>query len=255
MTNQTNTAATKTIPKKIKKVPYPLNILEHYLKSYVPPKDSFDPDGKWEAKYKMFSMAGGRAGHAGTLIYKRKSLSKNEAFIELVIDKAGVDGYWQKVNAKMKFKTDMLSSPVKWQYEAKVTNPKGELLKKTNIKKSAIKRINKIEFVCNNKSNKIKVSGEIALSWLLFDAVQRMPKEKTGKVKFTLIDHFDQIKRNNTISFRNKIEINVSKEEKLELFVYAQMGEGILPIIYYVDKSGRLLFVVSGIEAYGLVGS
>ena len=69
MTNQTNTTNQKIIPEKIKPIPYPLNILENYLKNYIPSKKSFDPGGKWENKYKMFSMASGRAGHAGTLIF------------------------------------------------------------------------------------------------------------------------------------------------------------------------------------------
>ena len=253
MANQQKPAAEKTVPTKSKPIPYPLNILEHYLKNYIPPKKSFDPNGKWEAKYKMFTTAGGRAAHAGTLVFKRKTLSKREAFIELEIDKAGVDSYWQKVNAKMKFKTDLLSSPVKWQYEAKITGPKGEVIKNTEIKQYAVNNKNEIDFVWKNKRKKLKIPGNIALNWLLFDAVQRMPRENKVKVDFTLIDHFDQPKPNNTISFRDDIEINAAGGVKLKLYVYAQLGDGILPIVYYVDKSGRLLFVVSGVEAYAKI--
>ena len=253
MTSQTSTIEQKTNPPKTNRVPYPLNILTHYLKDYIPPKKSFDPNGKWENKYKMFSMASGKAGHAGTLIFMRKSLSKAEAFIELTIDKAGVDGYWQKVKASLKFKTDLLSSPVKWQYEAKVTNPKGEIKKNTEIKKYAINNNNEIDFVWNGKRQRVKTSRNVALSWLLFDAIQRMPRKDFGGAEFTLIDHFDQLKPDNKITFRDAIEINVAKGEKLKLFTYKQLGTGILPIVYYVDKFGRLLFVVSGIEAYALV--
>jgi len=253
MTNQTSTTNQKLNQEITKPISYPLNILENYLKNYIPSEKSFDPDGEWDAKYKMFSMASGRAGHAGTLSFKRKSLSKKEAFIELTIDKAGVDRYWQKIKAKMKFKTDLLSTPVKWQYEARMTDPKGELLKNSEIKKHAVNYGNKIDFVCNGKRKSVKTSGDVAINWLLFDAVQRMPREKNAKAKFTLIDHFDQLKPNNTISFRNKIEINVANNKKLKLYVYNQLGNGILPIVYYVNKSGRLLFVVSGVEAYAKI--
>ncbi len=253
MINQTNTTDKKTNQKITKSVPYPLNLLEHYLKNYIPSEKSFDPNGKWEAKYKMFTMASGRAGHAGTLIFKRKSLSKKEAFIELTIDKAGVAGYWQKIRAKLKFKTDLLSSPVKWQYEVKVTTPKGEVLKNTEIKKHAVNYGNKIDFVCHGKRKEVEISGDVAMNRLLFDAVQRMPAVKNTKAEFTLIDHFDQIKPNNTIYFHNNIEVNVANNKKLELCVYNQLGDGILPIAYYVNKSGRLLFVVSGVEAYALI--
>jgi hypothetical protein len=253
MANQTDTTDGKPVQEKIKPIPYPLNILENYLKNYVPANDHFDSDGKWEAKYKMFTMASGRAGHAGTLSFKRKSLSGKEAFIELTIDKAGVDRYWQKINAKIKFKKDLLSSPVKWQYEVKVTTPKGKVLRNTEIKKYAVNYEKRIDFVCNGKRKSVKTSGTIALNWLLFDAVQRMPREKNTKSEFTLIDHFDQFKPNNTISFCNNIEINVANNKKLELYVYNQLGDGILPVAYYVNKCGKLLFVVSGVEAYALI--
>jgi hypothetical protein len=56
MANQTDTAEQRIIRKISKPIPYPLNILENYLKNYVPPNDHFDPDGKWAAKYKMFTI-------------------------------------------------------------------------------------------------------------------------------------------------------------------------------------------------------
>jgi len=251
MNNHTNTIIRKSTQNRIKPLPYPLNILKNYLEKFSPPEKPFIPDDEWKSEYKMFSMASGRAGHAGTLLFKRKPLSEKEAFIELTIDKAGIDRYWQKTNAKIKFKTDLLSSPVKWQYESKITKPNGELLKNTEIKKYAVNQDGKINVICKHNKTVIKSSRNIAMSWLLFDAVQRMPKEKSNVSDFTLIDHFDQFKPNNTISFQKKIEINTT--EKLELYSFLQLGNGIIPIVYYVNKYGQLLFVVSGIEAYALV--
>ena len=127
---------------------------------------------------------------------------------------------------------------------------KGGVIAGTDINKSAIVKNNKVQFVCKNKKREVKIKQPVALSWLLFDAVQRLPRKKFTPVNFTLIDHFDQVKRNNIISFYNTIEVDLPVGESIKLHSYKQFGKGILPVVYYVDDAGRLLFVISGIETY-----
>jgi hypothetical protein len=39
---------------------------------------------------------------------------------------------------------------------------------------------------------------------------------------------------------------------RTQMQAYEQFGEGILPIVYWVDERGRLLFVLSGLIGYVL---
>ncbi len=126
----------------------------------------------------------------------------------------------------------------------------GNLFENSEVQKFGICKKNSVEIVYKNKKRKIKSKNPFALSWLLFDAVQKLPREKFEPINFTLIDHFDQIKPDNQISFHGSNVIDIPKKEKLKLHVYDQLGNGIVPIVYYVDDFGRLLFVVSGIEVY-----
>jgi len=64
-----------------------------------------------------------------------------------------------------------------------------------------------------------------------------------------LIDHFDEVRLNHVLSKRETTRVSVGNES-LKVNIYQQFGEGVLPIEYWVADSGRLLWVVSGIEAY-----
>ena len=237
---------------KLKLLPMPLNLLEKFLENYSPPSGKFNPDKEFSLSYKMLSMAGGGiGGHAGDLSLHKKPLSKNEALMEFDFTKFGL-GCRQIAKAKIRFKTNALNSPIKWKYESKMVDMQDITFKNSEVQKNGILKNNSGEIVCKNKKRKIKSKNTFALSWLLFDAVQNLPRKKFDPIKFTLIDHFDQIKPDNQISFHGSISINIPKKENLKLHVFDQLGDGIVPIVYYVDDSGMLLFVVSGIEAYVL---
>ncbi len=233
-----------------KPLPSPLNFIQGVLANFVPPDEKFNPDGEYSLSYKLLSMAGGGAGgHAGDLSFHKNPISKNEAVMDLNYTKFGVSCK-QKFTAEIRFKTNELDSPIKYKYESKLVDMKGKLFENSELSKFATLKNNSVEIVCKNKKRKTKSQNPFALSWLLFDAVQKLPRKKFDPLKFTLIDHFDQIKPDNRISFHGSIVIDIPKKKNLKLHVYDQLGDGIVPIIYYVDDSGRLLFVVSGIEVY-----
>ncbi len=243
-------SAGATAKPMLKPLPAPLNMIEKALANFNPPSGEFNPDGEFSFSYKLLCMAGGGpGGHAGNLSLKKESLSKNEALMEFDFTKNGV-GCKQKSNAKIRFKTDHLDSPIKWKYGSKMVDMQGKLLKNSEIQKYGIAKKNLLEIICKNKKRKVKSQKPFALSWLLFDAVQKLQRKKFEPINFTLIDHFDQIKPDHQISFHGSIVIDIPKKENLKLHVYDQLGDGILPIVYFVDDAGRLLFVVSGIEVY-----
>ena len=244
-------AKPKPKPKpKPKLLPTPLNFIQEVLANFVPPDEKFNSDGEYSLSYKLLSMAGGGAGgHAGNLFFHKKPISKDEAVMDLSYTKFGVSCK-QKSTAQIRFKTNELDSPVKYKYESKLVDMKGKLFGNSEVLKHGIIKNNSVEIVCKNKKRKTKSQNPFALSWLLFDAVQKLPRENFDPLKFTLIDHFDQIKPDNQISFHGSIVIDIPKKEKLKLHVYDQLGDGIVPIVYYADNYGRLLFVVSGIEVY-----
>jgi hypothetical protein len=118
-------------------------------------------------------------------------------------------------------------------------------------------------------------AGVVAMNWVLMEAVQRLPGASFAEASFTLVDHADQPKPGGRLAHRKEALVRVGGTSTvvrdaqplergtryvprleaqggtlLEFDVYEQTGEGILPIVYWVQKGGRLLFVSAGIEGY-----
>ena len=106
-----------------------------------------------------------------------------------------------------------------------------------------------------HETKALPVAGPYTLNWCLFDAVQRLPREKTQPLGFTLIDHFDEPKADCTLAFRKRMDVAVAGGRTIATYSYDQLGRGNVPWVYWVDDRGRLLFVAAGLEAYALESS
>jgi len=141
-----------------------------------------------------------------------------------------------------------LSTPQRWQFNRRVIGEQS-VVPGTQLLKSATFAQGKIEIGAGRTTRRIAMPGPYTLNWALFDAVTRLPREQTEPIEFTLIDHFDQVKPNHRLSFRETVDATFSTKP-ITLHAYDHVGEGILPWVYYVDPAGRLLAAISGLEGY-----
>jgi hypothetical protein len=161
-----------------------------------------------------------------------------------------LSGGRQTISAKIHLAADSpLSTPEDWSFVARVLDTEGRLIDNTQIKKSIHMRdgVLTIDDASGQKTTPIR--GDYTLNWALFDAVQRQPAEAFEPIRFTLIDHFDQVKPNHTLSFRTSTDVTIHGKAQT-LRAYDQLGEGIVPWVWWVDRQGRLLAAVSGLEIY-----
>ena len=124
MSKQTNTLS-ETAKPKLPVFPFPMNMLAHSLNNFTPPSGDFDPKGDWAQPYKMYTLAGGIAAHAGDVKFKRKSLSGFNSSMEIEYTKYGVGGSKEIINSQIQFENDKLMSPEKWKYSTKMFDRKG----------------------------------------------------------------------------------------------------------------------------------
>jgi hypothetical protein len=101
---------------------------------------------------------------------------------------------------------------------------------------------------------KVAITGDYTLGWALFDAVGRLPAEQAPPLRFTLIDHFDQVKPGHVLSFRTAADVTI-RDRTLRLHAFDQVGTGVVPWVWWVDRQGCLLAAVSGLESYLLESS
>ena len=253
---------------------YGLDIIAPGLEGFAPPEGAYDPLGNWELTYRVCTLTANCA-QAGSLCLKRSAVSRSKAILLVDYEKTGAGGSWQKVTAELACATDALSTPRSWTYGSDIVDAEGNPLPNMALGKSARRRLHTITIADGRRTSEMPTPRAYTINWALFDAVQRLPREPFEPLAFTMLDHFDQPKANQVLSYRKAIDVRLGwkrvKREKLvelpkgrirktrwvkeggrtvRLHAYDHVGEGIVPWVYWVDDKGRLLFVVAGLEAY-----
>jgi len=213
---------------------FSLKPLNNLLEAFTPPQTSFDPDGSWTNTYKIYTLAPANPGHAGNLTVQRTA-AESRITLTIHYEKFLRDGYEQHINGQIQCEKDTLCTPISWQFNARTNTPAGEPLPQTQISKEA--------------SAPFSTDGVYTFNWALYDAVQRLAREQTPTIEFTLFEHFEERKPNQRLALR-KEAIVILNDQPTQLYAYEQTGEGIIPTVYWTNEQNRLLFVVAGLEAY-----
>ncbi len=253
---------------------FPLNTIVPGLEHFKPPPGDFTADGEWEHLYDVFALSRG-CHRAGSLRLRRSAHGDNETRLQSTYDKVSPGGFRHVLNADMVCGTDSLATPVRWSWRYTTRDAKGQVVPGTAFEKRA--RCDGETVTVSDKlaARTFKLTQSPVLSWALFEAVQRLPRESFDPLRFTLIDEFDLPKPNQSIRYRNRLTVRlggkrVQREQwrRLEkgrvrrtrwereggtdtvLHSYTHTGDGILPWVYWVDDSGRLLFARAGLKAF-----
>ncbi len=95
----------------------------------------------------------------------------------------------------------------------------------------------------------INVSPNLTSNWSLFDAVQRLHKKEPPKTEFTMLEDLRLPRANQRLTSDGPIDVELGGKT-IRLYGFHQIGEGILPIYYWLDEQGRLLFALGGVRIY-----
>lgn len=226
---------------------FTLDTVSRLLKRFRRPDGRFDPNGAWQSEYGVYTLAG-QGALAGKLRISRKPISDNSLVLNIAYEKS-LPGHRQQVKAELHCRNDELSTPLRWTFTSQTYDNAGNPLANTKLKESAVIKDGHIEIVDGGGKERIAVGSAYTLNWGLFEAVQRLPREKFEPLAFTMIDHFDQVKEGQSISYREAISV-ILGAETVRLHGFDHLGRGIVPWVYWVNDQGRLLFAVAGLEAY-----
>ncbi len=229
---------------------YSTHSIMHLLKDFAGPSTTLDMQGQWTANYHICMTAGNVQNRVGRVTLVRTPNESGGMSINLSHTRRLTAGFSQVIEAHFACEDDMLSRPIHWKYASTFFTPEGEPVAHSNLRKSAHARKNEIVFADQEgRKRRTPISGDYTCSWTLFDAVQRFPSTGDTPVSFLLIDHCDQIRPNQKFCKRETATISLPAGP-VRVIIYQQLGEGVLPIEYWVAESGQLLWVVSGLEAY-----
>ena len=260
---------------------FALNATLDALTRFQAPTGAFDPLGAWRNEYDVLTLASlrptKRASPVGRLSIERKPDGANAHSLAVRLETPLPGKHREVVTATLRCATDPLGTPVSWEVRSEMLTGEGHVVAGTRSSTRGDLASGSLRLRCGGSERRLAVSGRCAASWALFEAVQRLPRERTTELPFVLIDHFDQPKPNQVLAFRKsatvelggRVELKhatmrldrgvvrkpvktVSAAQLVRLHAYEQLGEGILPITYWVDDREQLLFVFSGLEGYVL---
>lgn len=254
---------------------FTLNILAPHLLSFEPPQSAHDPAGDWQLSYRVYSLAAvtGIGGRLAMLKVGRKRLGADRFTLELECLKPTHRQFVDKLTARIEARAEPLPVPEKWSWQSQIADAEGKVLPLSRLERSARLAGNVMEL----GPRKLPVDGPCTVNWLLFEAVGRLPRKAFPLLQFTLLDDFDRPKPGHVLHYARSATVQLGRREvrqthveELEkgrihktawaltegrpvpLHAYHHLGEGSVPWIYWIDDQGRLLFAVSGVEAYVL---
>ena len=235
---------------------FPIDSLGPLLGRYEPPEGKFAPDAAWIQTYGVYTLAGRKLGgsRVGKLEIRRAVGNKGAAALRVQYDRNLTGGFQKTAGTIHTRADDTLNQPRTWSFQTQLLDAAGKPIAHTRQTKTGTVVAGVVQIKDATGTKKHKIPGRCAMNWGLFDVVQRLGREKTKPMSFTLIDHFDQVKPDYTLSYRKTLDVPVGRR-KIRLTAYDQIGRGNVPWVYWVDARGRLLLVVAGLEAYMLEDS
>jgi hypothetical protein len=254
---------------------FPLGVIANQLDNFQLPTGDFDPAGDWEQTYAQITVGQVGSARVGQVRLRRR---QGGTLLRVEYEKPGAAGTVHWETADVTCAPDALSTPSQWTLTCEtVTVADGKLVPDTRIEKTGTVKGDILEIADSRAVRKLPKPAAFTINWLLFDVVQRLPREPFEPLRFTLLDDFDQPKPNLTLAFWQSTELMIGGKrvqqqewEQLEkgrvrrtvwgregdqpvrLAAYSLLGPGTVPWVYHVDDRGRLLFAIAGLEAYVL---
>ena len=242
-----------------------LDIIRTGLKDLTPPAAPHDPAGDWQLCYNVYTLAGD-CDKAGSLTLTREALGRSQHRLMLSARKLQTAGAHQVVEATMECKTDALGTPLHWEWDVDFLKADDQSWPGMALAKKGRTTAQGYEIhyatpsrVCERNqapaaARAYAASGPLALSWGLWEAIGRLPREAGPALEFTLVEDFDQCKIEQKLMYQKSIELawpeGAADAQPWRLHAFDHLGRGIVPFTYWVDGAGRLVAAVSGIEAY-----
>ncbi len=239
--------------------------LEPYLeqlKDLALPKGPFDAEGLWEHAYDVYPVYGkwseSSEKHKGFCKIERKCGADKDIFqldvrseVTYLDYGAGIHPTRSQVTtASIRCANNILASPVAWELESVALDEDKNPRPLSQISESAVVVDGSINLMSKKGSlREIKVGGDLTCNWSLFDAIQRMFRKETPQAAFTMLEDLRLVRANQRLRFDGPVQVQLGGSN-VGLYGFHQIGEGILPIHYWLDEEGRLLFVIGSVRVY-----
>lgn len=220
---------------------------------YVPPPfERFDPDGSWTQTYAMYVLIPRESIRVGEFTLVRQPQGSNTFTLGVYPRRLSVSGFSQFERAELHCRSDALASPVTWVFDSKLARKASDPpYLQSGRRFTGMVRNGVLMIRDNIRTTRTPLHGAYGSEWTLLEAVQRLPRQHTRTLSYTLIKQFATPEPFHTLAYRDLVTIDL-KDGPLKLHSYCDIGSGVIPTTYWVDEHNRLVFVCSGLQVYAL---
>jgi hypothetical protein len=147
----------------------------------------------------------------------------------------------------------LLATPLSWECETKISdNEAGVPYRDTLHQWRGSFKNGQVYYKSGLNCSKKKPSNKnLSWKWGIISLVQKMAEQSVPEVHFSALDEMDMLYEHQYARFRKKQQI-LCGSECLEFKVFDVLGDGIIPTVYWVDHFNRVVFIITGVEAYVL---
>ncbi len=96
-------------------------------------------------------------------------------------------------------------------------------------------------------------SRDLTWKWGIIHLIQKMAETSMDEIHFSALDELDMVYDHQYARFRKQQAIDCG-DRILDFKVFDVLGDGIIPTVYWVDNRHRVVFIVTGTEAFVLEG-
>ena len=220
----------------------------------LPPKGSFDPAGAWRQTWRIWLLRRNPkdVNYRGFIRLRREPSADGRAFV-LTVNQTTVHvshACIHETKARIRCANDELASPRSWNIETRLFSPRDNReFSNAAVKKSSSVKDGKIQTERAGGVFVQNAPAAITSSWSILEALQRLPGPDMTPLDFAFLDELDKLKPGHRLSHREETTIPFG-EEVIQVHCYQQIGQGLLPWLYYVGSDHRLLLAISGLRAY-----
>lgn len=225
-----------------------------------PDTPDFEPNGDWVNFYKVWSSKGYLIDDDnmtnGFIRIERISGAQSDDPFQLIIDKEVVDdeGITNTIHAEIECENDQLARLREWKITSSFTENKNSLIPDCDIVETAIKKGTQLEIRRGEETLITEVAEPLTADCCIFELVQRLAFQASVSVKFNLFEGLNKLKHDQSLSYRGTDTIELDNGTRL-LHCFQQLGKGVLPYEYWLDKNHRLMVATTLSRAYILTST
>lgn len=215
--------------------------------------EDFKPSGNWVNTYRIWTCHGYRESSNEDVGFLRirKHIEEQRQTFSLHIEQTVLqtDAMLSNIEAQITCLNNEYASPVRWHISSRFLGPDNNTLEQlcTEETVSVEGKSMTIETPAGILRRQVDSDRPLTSDWSLFEAAQRWGTGEAAHLLANMMEGLCKLKKDQHITYTG---VSQMRPDSIRLFQFTQLGIGILPTDYWLDRNHRLLVVTSMNKAY-----